>query len=75
MTIKHIAIPAFLLALSMPGCFLSHAPEPSEPASHCWTSGTVTEAPDRDRCFDTLDACYQDAERWGALTLDPWACE
>lgn len=63
---------ALLVLVLAPGCYLAHAPEP-EP--HCWISGTITEAPDRARCFDTLDACYQDAERWGALTRDPWACE
>lgn len=70
-----VAIPAFLVLLGLPGCYLSQPGPVDGSRPWCWTSGTETPAPDRERCFETADSCYQDAERWGALVSDPWACE
>lgn len=65
----------FALALALPGCYLDHPGPVDGSRPWCWTSGTVTPAPDRDHCFATAAECYQHAERSGALTINPWACE
>lgn len=65
----HKATLIAIALLSTQGCALAHTAEP-EPS--CWTTGTVTEAVDRDRCWPTFAECTEDAIRWGG---GPYACE